>query len=126
MKKRSGRPRAPAASRQSGRTQAAGGEEEKRPGNRGRPRKAAAPAASDGFDHAAEDETADGGVAAGGAQKHPESKSRASGGSRRRGSEPGRSGPAPQHHVVKMERARRVEDTPKVNVFRHVFYTHLT
>ncbi|XP_056271896.1 LOW QUALITY PROTEIN: zinc finger protein 276 [Pseudoliparis swirei] len=79
MKKRSGRPRAPAASRQSGRTQAAGGEEEKRPGNRGRPRKAAAPAASDGFDHAAEDETADGGVAAGGAQKHPESKSRASG-----------------------------------------------
>ncbi|XP_034391260.1 zinc finger protein 276 isoform X2 [Cyclopterus lumpus] len=83
MKKKSRRPRASAASRKTSRTQAAGGvsEEKRPPGNRGRPRKAA-PATSGSFYHAAaaEDRTADCSVAADhDAQKHPESKSRASG-----------------------------------------------
>ncbi|XP_068458984.1 zinc finger protein 276 isoform X2 [Clinocottus analis] len=79
MKKKSRRPRAPEASRPTGRTGVRGGK--RPPGTRGRPRKAA-PATTDSFypDAAAEDKTADCNVtAADNAQKPPESKSRASG-----------------------------------------------
>ncbi len=86
MKKRSRRPRSSETSRQTSRTQTtvSVSEEKRPPGNRGRPRKTV-PVTTDSFYHdsTAKDKTANldfSVTAADDTQKHPESKSRSSGG----------------------------------------------